>query len=135
MQSKLKEFIRQLVQQQLKEMSTSAAAGPYATPYAFQDPKKKKKKKDYKLSKGMSITENYHTWKKDDSLSTKQKLGHSMREIRNRMTEIEKLVKYNVKLKNETKFQSKSYWKNTTKALNKISEKLVRLSTQIKDLV
>ena len=83
----------------------------------------------------MSITENYHAWKKDDSLSTKQKLGHSMREIRNRMTEIEKLVKYNVKLKNETKFQSKSYWKNTTKALNKISEKLVRLSTQIKDLV
>ena len=39
MQSKLKEFIRRLVQQQLKEMSTSAAAGPYATPYAFQDPK------------------------------------------------------------------------------------------------
>ena len=68
-------------------------------------------------------------------MSTKQKLGHSMREIRDRMTEIEKLVKYHSKLKKEMKFESNDYWKNTTKALNKISEKLVRLSTKIKDLI
>jgi ribosomal 50S subunit-associated protein YjgA (DUF615 family) len=68
-------------------------------------------------------------------MSTKQKLAKSMTEIRNRMTEIEKLVKYNVKLKNEMRFESASYMKRTKIALTKISEKLVRLSHKVKDLV
>ena len=58
-----------------------------------------------------------------------------MSEIRNKITEIEKIVKHNVKLKNETRFKSDQYYKRTKGALNKISEKLMRLSTKIKDLV
>ena len=58
-----------------------------------------------------------------------------MTEIRNRIIEIEKLVKYNVKLKNEMRFQSDNYMKRTKMALSKISEKLVRLSHKVKDLV
>ncbi len=48
---------------------------------------------------------------------------------------IERSVKYNVKLKNEMKFESESYMKRTKIALNRISEKLLRLSTRVKDLV
>jgi hypothetical protein len=48
---------------------------------------------------------------------------------------IEKSIKYNVKLKNEMKFESDNYMKRTKVAINKISEKLIRLSTKVKDLV
>jgi len=142
MQSKkLKELIRTIIQQELKEMSVTGGidggAGPPKTPYAFRDPKDKDKDEDdLKLSKGMSVVkENYYQWKKDDTLSTKQKIAKSMSEIRNKITEIEKIVKHNVKLKNETRFKSDQYYKRTKGALNKISEKLMRLSTKIKDLV
>ena len=91
---------------------------------------------DLKLSAGMSVVkENYWHYRNDESLSTKQKLAKSMTEIRNRITEIERLVKYNVKLKNEMRFESAQYMKRTKTALGKISEKLIRLSTKVKDLV
>ncbi len=111
--------------------------GPPKTPYAFRDPKDDDKDEDdLKLSAGMSVVkENYWHYRNDDSMSTKQKLAKSMTEIRNKITEIEKLVKYNVKLKNEMKFQSDSYMKRTKVALHKISEKLTRLGTKVKDLV
>ena len=138
MQSKkLKELIRTIIQQELKEMSVTGGidggAGPPKTPYAFRDPKDKDKDEDdLKLSKGMSVVkENYYQWKKDDTLSTKQKIAKSMSEIRNKITEIEKIVKHNVKLKNETRFKSDQYYKRTKGALNKISEKLMRTSKNI----
>ena len=130
----LAKFIREMIRKELAEANTTASVGgQYSTPHAFKD---KEKEEELNLSDGMSVVkENYYQWKNDNDLSTKQKLGHAMREIRDRMTEIEKLVQYNVKLKKEMKFESNNYWKNTTKALNKISEKLVRLSTKIKDLI
>ena len=36
-----------------------------------------------------------------------------------------------VKLKNELKIDSKSYWKNTHKAMSKISERLVKLANKV----
>ncbi len=138
---KLAEFLKELIRKELEEMSVTGGldggAGPPKTPYAFRDPKDDDKDEDdLKLSAGMSVVkENYWHYRNDDSMSTKQKLAKSMTEIRNKITEIEKLVKYNVKLKNEMKFQSDSYMKRTKVALNKISEKLTRLGTKVKDLV
>ena len=138
---KLVEFLKARIRKELKEMSATGGIdggeGPPKTPYAFRDPKDDEKDEDeLKLSKGMSVVkENYWHFRNDESMSTKQKLAKSMTEIRNRMTEIEKLVKYNVKLKNEMRFESASYMKRTKIALSKISEKLVRLSHKVKDLV
>ena len=138
---KLAEFLKELIRKELEEMSVTGGIdggeGPPKTPYAFRDPKDDDKDEDdLKLSAGMSVVkENYWHYRNDDSMSTKQKLAKSMTEIRNKITEIEKLVKYNVKLKNEMKFQSDSYMKRTKVALNKISEKLTRLGTKVKDLV
>lgn len=144
MQSKLdslREMIRQLIRKELAEASVTGnidgGEGPPKTPYAFRDPKDDDKDEDdLKLSAGMSVVkENYWHYRNDESLSTKQKLAKSMTEIRNRITEIERLVKYNVKLKNEMRFESAQYMKRTKTALGKISEKLVRLSLKVKDLV
>jgi hypothetical protein len=76
----------------------------------------------------------YHAWRNDDSMTPKQKIGMAMRETRDNLTELERVVKYNVKLKNELKVDSRDYWKTTHKALSKISERLVRLANKVGQL-
>ena len=136
---KLKEIIRELIKKELDEASTSAATPGYQTPYAFSGGRSKDKKKKKKIatnSTGYSkVNEGkYHDYRNDDTLSPKQKIGRSMREIRDSLNELNKLVKMNVRLKNELKVDSRSYWKNTHKALNKISERLVKLANKVGQL-
>ena len=76
----------------------------------------------------------YHTWRNDESLTPKQKIGRSMREIRDHLTEIDKLTKMNVRLKREMGVDSRDYWKNTHKALSKISERLVKLAKRVGEI-
>ena len=52
--------------------------------------------------KSESVNEGrYHDYRNDESMTPKQKIGRSMREIRDSLTELNKLVKMNVRLKNE----------------------------------
>ena len=73
----------------------------------------------------------YHDYRNDESLTPRQKIGHSMREIRNTLSELNKMIDMNVRLKNELNVDSRSYWKNTHKALQKISERLVKLANKV----
>lgn len=192
----LKAYIRELIQQEIEEASTTATAGAmhYSTPYAFSGKGKKDRRKKiakqsgYKLegkfhvkvqdlgsvlvdagSKGeakmkvakqlkkrkdiVSVTrvgvskakqvdkklENvnegkYHDWRNDETLSPKQKIGKSMMEVRDTLRELEKMVKMNVRLKNELNVDSRGYWKRTHSALQKISERLVKLANKVGQL-
>ena len=76
----------------------------------------------------------YHDWRNDESMTPKQKVGRSMREIRDALNELDKTVKMNLKLKTELKIKSEDYWKNTHKALTKISERLVKMANKIGNL-
>lgn len=152
-QSKLKEYIRQLIQQELKEASSTASAGDisYKTPYAFKKNKKGKKKKkagysgahhdptigtdnfpasDPKLRKEGK----YHDFRNDGSLTNKQKIGKAMRETRDSLKNLEKTIDMNLRLKKELNVDSRDYWKNTHKALHKISERLVKLAGKVGQL-
>ena len=136
---KLKEIIRELIRKELEEVSTSANVPGYQTPYAFSGGRKKDKKKKKKIatnSTGYSkVNEGrYHNYRNDESMTPKQKIGKSMREVRDGLKQLEQLVKMNVKLKNELNVDSRSYWKNTHKALNKISERLVKLANKVGQL-
>ena len=132
---KLVELIRKMIQQEIEEMNTTASAGgEYSTPHAFRN--NEKDDEELKLTNGMSVVkENYYQWRNNEDLSTKQKIARSMVAIRDSIDLIDKAVKYNVKLKTEMQFESGSYMERTKVALNKISEKLIRLSTRVKDLV
>ena len=136
---KLKEIIRELIKKELDEASVTGDIAGYQTPYAFSGGRKKDKKKKKKIatnSTGYSkVNEGrYHDYRNDDTLSPKQKIGRSMREIRDSLNELNRLVKMNVRLKNELNVNSQSYWKNTHKALNKISERLVKLANKVGQL-
>ena len=86
-------------------------------------------------SENESINEGkYHQYRNDDSLSPKQKIGYSMREVRDKLNELDKLVKMNVRLKNEIGVNSTDYWKRTHSAMKKISERLVKLANKVGQL-
>ena len=136
---KLKEIIRELIRKELGEASTSSATPGYQTPFAFTGKSAKGKKKKKKISTnstGYDVVKEgkYHNYRNDESMTPKQKIGKSMREVRNSLTELNKLIDMNVKLKNELNVNSQSYWKNTHKALNKISERLVKLANKVGQL-
>ena len=136
---KLKEIIRELVKKELEEATTTGNIAGYDTPNAFTGGpgKGKKKKKEISTnSTGYNVVKEgkYHDYRNDDTLTAKQKIGRSMREVRDSLLHLEGLVKMNVKLKNELQVDSRSYWKNTHKALNKISERLVKLANKVGQL-
>ena len=136
---KLKEIIRELIKRELDEASVTGNVAGYETPMAFSGGRKKdkKKKKDISTnSTGYDVVKEgrYHDYRNDESLNPKQKIGRSMREVRDSLQQLEGLVKMNVKLKNELKVNSESYWKNTHKALHKISERLVKLANKVGQL-
>jgi len=76
----------------------------------------------------------YHQWRNEESLTPKQKIGRSIREVKNSLNELDKTIKMNQRLKNELKVDSKDYWKTTHKALSSISERLVRLASRVGNL-
>ena len=135
---KLKEIIRELIKKELDEASTSSATPGYQTPMAFSGGRKKDKKKKKNISTNSTgynvVKEGKYHYRNDESMTPKQKIGYSMREVRDSLQQLEGLVKMNVKLKNELKVNSQSYWKNTHKALNKISERLVKLANKVGQL-
>ena len=139
----LRKYIREMVKEELKEASVTGnidgGEGPPKTPYAFQSKRKKDKEKENKIATNSTgykkISEGkYHDYRNDDTLTAKQKIGRSMREVRDSLNGLEKLVKMNVRLKNELNVDSRSYWKNTHKALHKISERLVKLANKVGQL-
>jgi hypothetical protein len=135
----LRKYIRELIQQELDEASVTGdidgGEGPPRTPYAFSGGRKKDKDKKKKITNtaGYSkVTEGrYHDYRNDETMTPKQKIGRSMREVRDSLSQLEGLVKMNVRLKNELNVNSQSYWKNTHKALHKISERLVKLASKV----
>ena len=136
---KLREIIRELVRKELAEATTTGNIAGYETPHAFTGGpgKGKKKKKEIATnSTGYNVVKEgkYHDYRNDDTLTPKQKIGRSMREVRDNLLNLEGLVKMNIRLKNELNVDSRSYWKNTHKALHKISERLVKLANKVGQL-
>ena len=56
------------------------------------------------------------------------------RETRDGLKSLEKTVDMNLRFKNELNVDSRDYWKNTHKALQKISERLVKLAGKVGQL-
>jgi len=140
----------------IDEISTSAGAGAYETPNAFGNvdddtiemlgyKKVKKVKRESKtnvhesefvrMSKALYLNEiSYNEYRKDPIASPKQKINHSINYINKGLMEIEKVVKHNVRLKQEMGVDNNIYWKSSRENLAKISERLLKVSRQLKEL-
>ena len=100
----------------------------------------KKQKMDLSFLKKESVNESdqswakYYSWRNDKSMTPKQKIGMSMREVRDSLQGLERIINRNIKLKKELKVGSNNYWKSTHSALRRIHERLVKLTGKIASL-
>ena len=122
-----KEFIKALKKQDDREVIKNIEY--IADLMDFMKDTLKNKKYNESINEGK-----YHDYRNDESMTPKQKIGESMRQVRNSLSELNKLIDMNIKLKNELNVDSGSYWKNTHKALHKISERLVKLANKVGQL-
>ncbi len=157
----IRKYIEEELNEASVTANIDGGEGPPKTPYAFRKKKdeedesgfqaghlnpetgttfEKVKKHEHKVygvktKKYKPLGEGrYHDFRNDDTKTPKQKIGMAMRETRDSLTELERIVKMNVKLKNELNVDSRSYWKNTHKALSRISERLVKLANKVGQL-
>ena len=141
------------VDEDIDESMDSSMAGPYSTPNAFGKlsdddiemlgyKKVKKVKKEAvkeskfkQLSTELFLSEaSYLSYKKDPTSSAKQKVNRSISEMHKRLREMEQIVNHNVRLKQESGVNNSQYWKSSRENLTKISERLLRVSKQLKEL-
>ena len=71
---------------------------------------------------------------KDENLTSEQKLGLAMRQVRNNLYEVEKVVSRTIKMKNEDNVDSSKVGKRTYQALKRINEKVIRLMIALQEL-
>lgn len=79
------------------------------------------------------LIEGYRDFKKED-IQPSKKIKSTIQEIAKKLQEIEMLVNYNSRLKTESGVTSSAYGPSTTKALTKISERLIKISERIRSL-
>lgn len=69
---------------------------------------------------------------RDDERTPRQKIGTSLKEMRDQLREIEKNIDLNLRLKQETGINSKQYWKRTHRALGRIGESMHRIQMKLR---
>lgn len=120
---------------ELDELNVTGGGEAYDTPKAFK--KKKKKEVEESTFKKMAMQTllgeaTYREYRKDESASAKQKVNRAIKEVNSKLFKIERIVNQNMKLKTETGIDSTKYWKGTRSNLQKISEKMVRISEKLR---
>ena len=148
---KIDKLVEELEEELDEANVTGDAGGGYDTPNAFSKSKKedennnaevvgyKKVKKVKKESKFMTLAKEtllseirYKDYKKDESATSKQKVNRAIREITSKLYRIEGIINQNIKLKSETGVDETKYWKSTRSNLQKISEKMQRISERLR---
>jgi len=140
---KFKDQDIKLAEDDLGEQNTTGAIPGYQTPNAFSTKAQAKKKKYMKyesVQKAMDIKyeamiESYSKFSIGNPKSSPtQTVNGTIKEVAKKLQEIEKLVKYTSRLKNESGIAGSSYKKSTHNALTKISEKLLKISERVRSL-
>ena len=149
-------------EEELEEMSTTAGVPGYQTPYAFGDADEdtwsqggmKKVVKTNKIFKPMesksafkkmmsemygvksSTNEavSYRDYKKDPTSTPQQKVNKGIAEVNAMLSEMEKIVANNLRLKTEMGVQSNHFWKSTGARFAKINERMTRIANKLKEL-
>ena len=129
------------VDEDIDEISQSSGVATYSTPNAFKDPDAPEKKYTYaSVSEAMDqkyvqMIESYSRFATGNAKATPtQTVNGTIKEVAKKLQEIEKLVRYTSRLKNESGIAGSTYGKSTKNALGKISERLLKISERVRSL-
>ena len=138
----MKQALMDKDEDELEEMSTSAGAGSYMTPKAFGKAdddtvealgyKRVHEAMDNKYER---LIEGYKTFAlSDPKMSPSKKVNASIKNVAKQLKEIEETIKYTSRLKTESGISHSGFGPSTSKALGKISERLIKISERVRSL-
>ena len=150
LETKLKEYIRKLVQEmdeELEEITTTANIDGFDTPYAFLNKKSKKDKEKRKktatqmgftiVGEGRKPKRPVNRWlelKNDESRTPNQKLALGLKELKYQLAEVEMFFRWYNKIRSMNELNKDKYWKRTNTHIYKIKERLINIVNSIKEL-
>ncbi len=144
--SKLREFIRRTIKEmedELEEISTTGGVSGYNTPRAFKktsgnNPDEEPNTKYINtLNTGTGyrkVNENRYYELRNSDGTPVQKIGVGIREIKNKLTEMERFVTWYGRIKNENDVNPSDYWIRTQRNLSTIAERIKELSERVRQL-
>jgi hypothetical protein len=156
-EEKLRHAIREMVEEELEEMTTTGNVAGYNVPMAFQgnNPKNKARKKGIATQLGMQLTprgqkdmerpadklENleegkvrYHEYKKDESASPHKKIAKAISEVNRNLQEMERVLHMNTRLQKESGIASEALYRRTQQGLLKLEARLLHLAGKVRDI-
>lgn len=156
-EERLAEYIREMVKQELEEITTTGDIAGYNIPAAFQgnNPKNKARKKAIATQLGMQLTKRgeqdmnrgadkleniaeaklrYHEYKKDESASPTQKIARAISEVNRNLQEMERVLKMNTRLQKESGIASEALYRRTQQGLLKLEARLLHLAGKVRDI-
>jgi hypothetical protein len=153
-EDRLRDVIRKTVRRELEEMTTTGDVAGYNIPAAFQgnNPKNKTRKKKIATQLGYTLTARgtqdmhrgadalhegrtrYHEYKKDESASPTKKIARAISEVNRNLQEMERVLKMNTRLQNESGISSEALYRRTQQGLLKLEARLLHLAGKVRDI-
>ena len=141
-----RKLVREIIEAELDETSTTGGIAGYSTPFAFTGNKKKNKEKQKKTAEvsGYTLVQSvneldeavsrYNNFKNDQEKTSRQKIGLSIREAKKAIRDIDRQLKILTKYKNEFQYNTGHYWKRTIKDIYTIERKTLKISQRLREL-
>jgi len=148
MNDKFRKIVREMIEDELEEISATGAVAGYQTPYAFGKRKPVGDKKvDHEVLPFGESTDplntddvveeaatRYHAFKSDPLRNEVQKIGTTIQEITRQINEMHRAVRMATRLKTETKTPHDKLWKRTAKHIGKMEAKLEEIRNCLREL-
>jgi hypothetical protein len=81
------------------------------------------------------LSENkYYEYKNDTTKTPHRKIAEAISQLNRNLQEIERVIKMNARLKNESGIASEQLWKRTQQGLLKLEAKLLGVATRIREI-
>lgn len=152
-ENELRQYIREIIKKELDEISTSAGAGPYMTPMAFQGniSKNINKKRRIATQLGWILTKRgkeqlsrpadnlteirapYYDFRDMEGLPQK-KIAEKISEINKNVDMIERLIKMSTRYQSEVGVTSEELYSRTRESLRKLENRLLLLGVKIREI-
>jgi hypothetical protein len=153
-EDKLRKLVRETIEEELSEMTTTGDVAGYNIPMAFQgnNPKNKARKKGIATQLGMQLTPRgqkdmerpadtlneakvrYHEYKKDETASPTKKIAKAISEVNRNLQEMERVLKMNSRLQKESGLNSEALYRRTQQGLLKLEARLLHLAGKVRDI-
>lgn len=152
--NRLRQLIRELIIDELEEISTTGNVAGYQTPAAFAGHSKKARAHRNKIAQTAGYTlahgnddepdtdnntlgeaaTRYHGFKTDPTMTEAQKIGRAIQEINRQLAEMHRVVNMASRLKTETNTPQTKLWKRTSKHVARMESRLLEIQKCLREL-